>query len=118
MAEANTEPSLLHTEVRGKGKLHQVPGGVQRQPVGRQAAELNVGVSRVHHDPVVDAAWGLLQVKVQEGELDDEAGRSLQDPLTGLRIGVFVGEAGRGDVPLRLSQDQVTGDRAAAQRWR
>lgn len=116
MEEANTEPSLLHAEVGGEGQLHHVPRRVQRQPVGRQTAELNVRVSRVHHHPVVDASRCLLQVEVKEGELDDEAGGGLQGPPTGLRIGVFLRVAGRLELPLGLRQHHVAVDVAAAQR--
>lgn len=116
VSEANTEPLLLHAEVGGKGQLHHVPRRVQRQPVGRQTAELNVCVSRVHHNPVVDAARRLLQVKVKKGELDDEAGWGPHGPLTGLRIGVFLGVAGRREFPLGLRQHHVTVRGAAAQR--
>ena len=84
MLEANIEPLLLHAEVGVKGQLHHIPRRVQRQPVGRQTAELNIVASCVHHNLVVDAALCLLQVKVHEGELDDKAGRGLHDPLTGL----------------------------------
>lgn len=84
VAVANTEPSLLHAEVGGEAQLHHVPRGVQRQPVGRGAAELHAGAARVHQHPVVDAARRLLQVEVQEGELHDEAGGRPQRPATRL----------------------------------
>lgn len=115
MLEANPEPPLLHAEVGGKGQLHHVPCGVQRQPVGRQTTESNVCLSRVHHHPVVDAARRLLQLKVKEGELDDEAGGGPHGPPTGLRIGVYLGVAGRREFPLGLRQLHVTVCRDAAQ---
>lgn len=118
VSEANTEPLLLHAEVGGKGQLHHVSRRVQSQPVGRQTAELNLVVPRVHHHLVVDAARRFLQVKVQEGELDDVPGRRLQSPLAGLRVGVFLGVAGRRDPPLVLRQHLVTVRRPAAQHWR
>lgn len=115
MSEANTEPPLLHAEVGGKGQLHHVPCRVQRQPVGRRAAELNVRAPSVHHDPVVDAARRLLQVEVKEGELDDEAGGRLHGPPTGLRVRVFLGVARRREFSLDLRQHRVTVGGAAAQ---
>jgi len=118
VSEAHTEAPLLHAEVGGQLQLHHVARGVERQTVGRRAAELHVEAARAHQHPVVDAARRLLQVKVEEGELDDEAGGGLHGPLTGLRIGVFVGVAGRGEVPLGLRQHHVTGGGAAAQHCR
>lgn len=116
MSEANTEPPLLHAEVRCERQLHHVPRRVQRQPVGRRAAELNVRAPRVHHHPVIDAARRLLQVEVQEGQMDDEAGGRLHGPLTGLRVWVFLGVAGRRELPLGLRQHRVTVGGATAER--
>lgn len=114
MTEANTEPPLPHAEVRLEGQLHEIPGGVQRQPVGRQAAELHVGAARVHQHLVVHAARRLLQLKVQEGQLDDVSGRRLHFPSTAQRIGVFLGVAGRREASRGLPQRHVTVCRAAA----
>lgn len=115
MLEANREPFLLHAEVGGKEQLHHVPRGVQRQPLGRRAAEPNVGAAGVHHHPVVDASLSLLQVKVQKGELDDEASWSLQGPRAGLRVGVQLRVTGRREATLDLRQHQVTAGEAAGQ---
>lgn len=115
MLEANSEPFLLHAEVGGKEQLHHVPRGVQGQPVGRGAAELNVGAAGLDHHAVVDAALDLLQVKVQEGELDDEAGRGLHGPPAGLGVGVHLRVAGRREAALDLPQHKVTAGRAAGQ---
>lgn len=115
MLEANSEPFLLHAEVGGKEQLHHVPRRVQRQPVSRRAAEPNVGAAGVHHHPVVDASLSLLQVKVQKGELDDEASWSLQGPRAGLRVGVQLRVTGRREATLDLRQHQVTAGEAAGQ---
>lgn len=118
MSEANTEPSLLDAEVGGERQLHHVPRGVQRQTAGRRAAEPDVGAAGVHNHLVVDAARRLLQVKVQEGELDDEAGGSSQAPPAGLRVGVFLRITGRREAALGLLQNQVTVGGFTAQSWR
>lgn len=115
MSEANTEPLLLHAEVRFKEQVHHIPRRVQCQAVRRQTTERNVCVACIHHDLVIDAARCLLQVKVQEGELDDEASGGLRGPRTGLRIGVFLGVAGRRDFPLGIRQQLVTVGGGAAQ---
>lgn len=113
--EANRKPFLLHAEVGGKEQLHHIPGGVQGQPAGRRAAELDLGAAGVDHHAVVDAALSLLQVKVQEGELDDEAGRGLHGPPAGLRVGVHLRVTGRREAALDLRQQQVTAGGAAGQ---
>lgn len=118
VTEANTEPPLPHAEVRLEGQLHKIPRRVQRQPVGRQATELSVGVTRVHHNLVIHAARRLLQFKIQEGELDDVPGWGLHFPSTGQQIGIILGVAGRREASLGLPQHRVTVCRAAAPYWK
>lgn len=117
MAVANTEPPLLDAEVGVERQLHDVARGVERQPVGRHAAELDVGVARVDDGPVVDAAQGFLQLKVQEGELEDEPSRGPQGPPARLRLRVVLRVARRGDPALGLRQNQVTAHLGAAQHY-
>lgn len=115
MSVAHTEAPLLHTEVRGEGELHQVPGGVERQATGSGAAELDVGSPCLHQHAVVNAARRLLQVEVQERELHNEAGRGLQRPATHLRVGVLLRVAGRREDPLDLGQHGTALGGATAQ---
>lgn len=102
MLEANAEAPLLDAEVGREGQLHHVPRRVQGHPAGRQTTKPGFCVTGVHHNPVILAARRLLQLEVHEVQLDDEAGRGLHGPLTAQGVGVFLGVAGRRELPLGL----------------
>lgn len=117
MPVTDTEAFLLDTKIRIKGHHHDVGAGVEREPVGRQAAELIGADTSVDNNTVVDAALCLLQLEVEEGELQDKAGRSLQRPHACLTSGVVVWVARRCEDPSGLRKRFITLNLAAQHCW-
>lgn len=117
MPVIDTEAFLLDTKVRAKGNHHDVGAGVECESVGRQAAKLIAAGASVDDDAVVDAALCLLELEVEESELQDKAGRSLQCPRTCLARRVVARVTRRCKDATGLSERFITLSLAAQHCW-